>query len=265
MNFILRMNTAFLASLLFIGLSFLSSGCNTTKKLVKTEEKAPEGADAFLLALDQNLFQAEWLTGSARLSYDDGSMTVGATASIKMQKDKVVWMSVKKFGFELGRAKITTDSIYILDRINNQYAVEPISYIEDKFQMPADLGMLQQILLGNPVFLTRENIKGKLLNDIYQLSASKEPTRNDYWFRMPTYRMEKMEFKQETEKRSLAIKLENYKDAGSNRDFSYLRLITMDSPSTGPAKIELEFSSVKINAPSEIKFSIPPRYTRMAY
>lgn len=264
MNFISKTSTPFLVGLLFISLSICSSACNTTKK-VPIKEEAPQGAEAFLLALDQNLFEAEWLTGSARLSYDNGDMAVGATASIKMQKDKVVWMSVKKFGFELGRAKITPDSIYILDRINNQYAAEPISYIEDNFQLPADLGMLQQILLGNPVFLTKNNVKGDLLNDMYRLSASTETARNDYWFRMPTYTMEKMEFKQESENRVLSIQLQDYKDAGSNRDFSYLRLITVDSPSTGQAAIELEFSSVKINVPSEIKFSIPPRYKRMDY
>ena len=126
----------------------LSSSCDTTKKIPTIEEKAPDAAETFMMALGQNRFQAEWLTSSARLSFDDGSMAVSGTASIKMQKDKVVWMSVKKFGFEIGRAKITPDSVYILDRINNQYAVEPLSFIEEKLQLPADLTMLQEMLLS---------------------------------------------------------------------------------------------------------------------
>jgi len=265
MNFLSRINTPFLASLFVISLSLFSSACHTTKEVVTPEENVLTGTAAFLLALDQHFFQAEWLTSNARLSYDDGNMSVAGTASIKMQKDKIIWVSIKKFGFELGRAKITPDSIYILDRINNQYAVEPLSFIEDQIQLPADLTMLQQILLGNPVFLTKDGPKGDLQNDIYRFSASTDNVRNDYWFSMPNYQMQKMEIKQEDKNRSVDIQLENYKDAGGNRDFSYLRSIIANSGSAKPIKIEMEFSNVKIDVPSEIKFSIPPRYTRMAY
>lgn len=265
MNFLSKINTPFLASLFVISLSLFSSACNTTKEVVVPKEDKPTGAAAFLLALDQNFFQADWMTGSARLSYDDGNMAVAGTASIKMEKDKIIWVSVKKFGFELGRAKITADSIYILDRINNQYAIEPISFIEKQTQLPADLAMLQQILLGNPIFLTKDSPKGNLQNDIYRFMASTETISNNYWFHMPNYEMQKMEIKQDSKSRSLSINLENYKDAGSNRDFSYLRLITVNSGASEPMKIELEFSNIKIDVPSEIKFSIPPRYTLMKY
>lgn len=253
-------------SLFALSFSFLSTSCNTNKKVteVVTEEEVPEGAEAFMLAAAQHQFQANWLTGNAQLSYDDGNMSVGATASIKMQKDEVIWMSIKKFGFELGRAKITPDSIYILNRFNNEYAIEPLSYIEENFGLPASLTMLQQIFLGNPVFLTTSNPKGDLKNDIYRLSATTDAARNDFWFSMPDYTMQRMEISQENKDRSLAINLEDYKDAGSNRDFSYLRKISVNSIETGKAQIEIEFSKIEINIPTEINFSIPPRYTRMA-
>lgn len=252
--------------LVLASFAFSSTSCKAKKDLTETKvEEAPDGAQAFILAAAQNQFQADWLTGNAQLSYDDGNMTASATATIKMQKDKVIWMSVKKFGFEIGRAKITPDSVYLLDRFNNQYAIEPISYVEEKFGLPASLDMLQQIFLGNPVYLTTSNPKGDLQDDIYRLSAQSNDSRNDYWFSMPNYEMNKMELSQESKKRSVSILLQDYKDAGSNRDFSYLRQISVKSPETGQTEIKINFSKIEINVPTKINFSIPPRYTKMAY
>ena len=257
------------SSVVFISLFvFLLSSCNTTRQTTElntTANDVAEDASAFMLAAAQNQFQADWLLCNAQLSYDDGSMAVGATASIKIQKDVVIWMSIKKFGFELGRAKITPDSIYILDRFNNQYAIEPLSFIEEKFGLPASLSMLQQIFMGNPVFLTTSNPKGDLKNNIYRLSATSDTAQNEFWFTMPDYTMKRMEISQESQNRSLSIHLEDYKDAGGNRDFSYLRKISVNSAETGQAQIEIQFSKIEINVPTDIRFSIPPRYTRMAY
>jgi len=73
-----------------------------------------------------------------------------------------------------------------------------------------------------------------------------------------------MEVQQERSARSLAIQLLNYQDAGTNRDFSHLRKIAVNSRETGKAEIEIEFTQVELNVPTNIDFSVPPRYERMS-
>lgn len=249
-----------------IALVMMGSSCNTKKKVAETiEEEAPNDAVAFMDALILNQFQAEWLGASAHINYDDGSMSIGATANIKMQKDKVIWVAVKKFGFEAGRAKITPDSIYVLNRINKEYIAEPISMVAEMFDLPANLSMLQQIILGNPVFLTTSNPKGMQQNELYHLATSSDASENDFWFAMPDYQMHKMEVNQLTQKQSLSIELQDYKDAGGNRDFSYLRKIQAKSGTSSPATIEMSFSKVEVDVPQEIRFTIPDKYTQSKY
>ncbi|MEL7428069.1 MAG: DUF4292 domain-containing protein [Bacteroidota bacterium] len=256
----------FVAYLLVAQLVFFGVACNTNKKATTVVEPAdvPLTAEDYLKDIVQQQMQADWLDASAKLNYDDGSMAVGATASIKMEKDKVIWMSVKKFGFEIARAMITPDSLFILDRFNKEYAAEPISYIADKYNLPGDITTLQQILLGNPVFLTQSSPKAQAEDGQLRWSASTEQARNDFWFALPNYDLERVEVEQPTQQRSLIMELQNYQDAGGNRDFSYLRKIAVDSRETGRANIEIEFTKVELNVPTDIKFSVPSRYQKIS-
>ena len=248
---------------LLIASVLIGTGCKTGKK---TAEKMPE-AKSTLKAADypavfaRHQVQADWMNADARLSFDDGSMSIGGTATIKMKKDEMIWMNVRKFGFEVARAMITKDSLFVLDRINKEYAAEPISYIAERYQLPADLGMLQQILLGNPVYLTQTAPKVMTEGANLRWHATNEQSRNEFWFLLPNYQLDRMEIRQGQD-RSVAVQLLDYRDAAANRDFSYLREIAVQSRETGRANIEIEFTQVELNVPTDFEFSVPPRYER---
>ncbi len=77
-----------------------------------------------------------------------------ATAHLRMYKDSVIWVSVTgALGIEGLRAYITSDSVQWLDKQNKIYMARSVSYLQDAISLPLDLGSLQNLLLGNPVFL----------------------------------------------------------------------------------------------------------------
>jgi hypothetical protein len=123
---------------------------------------------------------------------------------------------------------------------------------------------LQQILLGNPVYLTQYTPKASTEENTLRWSAEDANARNDFWFLLPNYQLDRMEVQQGGNARSLAIQLLNYQDAGTNRDFSYLRKIAVNSRETGKAEIEIEFTQVELNVPTDFDFSVPSRYERMS-
>ncbi|MEM1216729.1 MAG: DUF4292 domain-containing protein [Bacteroidota bacterium] len=242
---------------------FIGFGCKTPK--VVTDDKpatAESTAEAYLKDFAMNQVQADWMTATARVNLASDALTIGGTANIRMQKDERIWMTVKKFGFEAGRAMVTKDSIYILDRLNSAYSVEPLSYVEERFRLPADLTMLQQLLLGNPVFLTTANAKAMTTDGRLRWQASNEDSTNEFAFELPNYQLQTMAIEQEREGRSLNIQLDDYRPAGTNRDFSYLRTINVTSQQTGPATIEFQFSKVEVNQPTTFPFQVPDRYSR---
>jgi hypothetical protein len=83
---------------------------------------------------------------------DDKNYNVNA--QLRMYKDSAIWISVTAiFGIEALRVYITRDSVKILDKQNKLYTGRSVTYLKDVSKLPLTLTTLQDLLIGNPVFL----------------------------------------------------------------------------------------------------------------
>ncbi len=250
---------SFLSLLLLLG---FSSSCNTNKNVTKAKVDKKLTAEDLLAQMKRDQIQAEWMQAKAKLSYDGEDMKVSGSASIKWRKDSLIWMSVRKFGLEVVRTQITKDSIYVLDRLNNEYTVEPLSYIEQRFKLPARFDLIQSVFLGNPIFFST-NLSLATSEEAYHLTGeSGSGMQNDYWLNLVDRRLNKMAFEEEAANRTLAMSLNDYQSTDNGYDFSYLRQVDINSRETGKATVTLEFKEVILDVPTEFKFSVPARYSR---
>jgi hypothetical protein len=89
------------------------------------------------------------------VDYEDGDgKKYNVTAHVRMYKDSVIWISITgPLGIEGLRAYITKDSVHLLNKQDKTYSVRAVSYLQDVIALPLDLSSLQNLLLGNPVFL----------------------------------------------------------------------------------------------------------------
>lgn len=240
---------------------FVMQGCASSKK-AKTEDLKDRTADVLLLQMVQKQMHPEWMSAKARIKYDDGYMSVGGTANITIRKDSLVWVSVRKLGFEVARAMVTPDSVYVIDRLNNEYLVEDLDYLAREYQVPADFGALQAIFLGNPVFFAKRGFSVSNEEDVYLLKGTDGRTESQYWLEGKSLQLLRMVFDEPAVSRHLDIKLEDYQPEGDQGSFSYLRQLQMDSKDTGALTVEIAFSQVEFNVPKSVQFEIPNRYTR---
>ncbi len=101
--------------------------------------------------------EISFTTFSAKVDVDyvDGDgKKYNVNANLRMHKDSVIWISITAiFGIEGLRAYITTDSVKLLDKQNKVYTARSVSYLQEVTALPLDLSSLQQLLIGNPVFL----------------------------------------------------------------------------------------------------------------
>ena len=56
-------------------------------------------------------------------------------------------------GIEAMRVLITKDSVKLLDKLNKTYTARSVSYLQDVTDLPLDLKILQDLIIGNAVFL----------------------------------------------------------------------------------------------------------------
>lgn len=130
-------------------LLFGLSACKSKKIL---EEKEVITAGNLKQTLIKNQVRADWMDAKVKVNYNDGYMSQGATAHIRIAKDSLVWMSVRKLGLEVARLQVTQDSVYFVDRFNQQYTVADLNFLSKMYSLPASLGSFQALLLGNPIF-----------------------------------------------------------------------------------------------------------------
>jgi hypothetical protein len=245
---------------LLAGLSLFSS-CSATRKVGKVDKR--EATPDYLLSqLALNRLQPEWFEGKARIDYNDESQSVSAMATIQMKRDSIVWMSVRKLGFELARVMVTRDSVYVLDRINSEYTVEPLDYLAKSYSLPAGLPQLQDFILGNAILLEAAGFQSSAVGQSFRLSNHSTAVESDYLIAAAGFSLQRMAFNDTRNEQKITVVLEDFKQLAGNKNFSYLRNVELDGRYSGKAQVGLKFSSIEIDIPKDIRFEIPKRYTR---
>ena len=74
------------------------------------------------------------------------------TFNIRMIKDSIIWMQLKKFGLEGARVLATKDSLFAVDRLHRTFMKKSWASIQTQMNAPIDFAVLYEILSGNPVY-----------------------------------------------------------------------------------------------------------------
>src|SRR6188474_1173202 len=99
----------------------------------------------------------EFETFSAKINTDyqgsDGKK-YDVNVFIRMKKDSIIWISVNgALGIEGMRVLINNDSVRILNKLDKEYQVRSLEYLTEVAALPLDLRTVQELIIGNPVFL----------------------------------------------------------------------------------------------------------------
>lgn len=216
--------------------------------------------------MDKYHLDADWFNAKASVKFTQNGSTVKGTSYVKMREDSVIWMSVKKFGVEGGRVLITPDSFFMIHRLEKYYMAKPLSYARDMAGLAStgnnlsDFRNLYNLLLGNVVmkFDGKYDVDPKTPN--YILSQEQDGVLSEYWADGKNFTLGKMKLLQKEENKSAICTFEDYKPLADSQIFSYIRRLNLSSKETGVLNLELNFSKIKINEPTNINFSIPSRY-----
>src|SRR5206468_11234359 len=67
------------------------------------------------------------------------------------------------------RVMITRDSVKLLDKLNKNYTARSVSYLQEVTALPLTLTTLQDLIIGNPVFLDSNIVSIKTVNNTISL------------------------------------------------------------------------------------------------
>lgn len=204
-------------------------------------------------------------TFSAKMNVDyiDASdKKYNVNAVLRMYSDSIIWVSINAiFGIEALRAVITKDSIKIVDKQDKVYTARSIKFLQDVSAVPFDLHSLQDLLVGNAVFLD-SNITSytKAPNTISLLSIG-ELFKNLITVSQDNKLIQRLKLDDVDDQRNRTGDV-TYSDYENNQgvDFATTRKITFAEKKK--LDIRLEFKQYKFNEALNFPFSVPKNYTR---
>ena len=128
-------NVKVLSKIAFLVLLLAATSCASRKKTV-----APIPPQSF-----------EWLTANMDIQAEGNGMNFDdLSGQMRMRKDSLVWLSVTaSMGIEVARAKVSTDSVWIVNRLEKTYLAEPLDTLSTQLGMPLSLSLIQTLLLDN--------------------------------------------------------------------------------------------------------------------
>ena len=266
--------------LLFTTLVVITSvGCKTAKKIQAAVDKKdstsinitqPVNEDSILLVKNalQEVYskKIDYKTFSAKIKveYEDAKgKQPNITAYVRASKDSLIWISgyATIFNVEAFRILIKKDSVFVLDKINKEVKLRSIDYLQEVTEIPFDFKTLQNLLIGNPIFLD-DNIISYKETDSKILLA----TLGKYFKHLLTLNKtdhflihSKLDDVNIVRNRTADITYGDYVN-NNGVNFSTFREITVSEKNK--LDVLLNFKQYEFNKELVIIFNIPANYTR---
>jgi Domain of unknown function (DUF4292) len=179
---------------------------------------------------------------------------------IRMQRDSVIWISLQApiLG-EVMRVKITPDTVSIMDKQNNTVQYRQFSYLQEAAKLPIEFADLQDLLIGNPIFLDSNIVAYEEGENITSLTTLGKEFKNFSSFINPGLNLQrtKLDDVDITTSRSADLIYDGYEQNG-NRMFPRKRKITVAYKTV--TDIGLEFKQLQFDTPVNFPFNVPDKY-----
>lgn len=234
------------------------------KKLpTSTKDYADSNKETILTNYENNRLNFSTLEAKVKTSIDSEEAVFNFTSTIRIVKDKQIWISGGLFGFEAARLLVTKDSVKLINRLEKTYALEPISKLQEITKLPVNFQDIQQILLGEIVKFNFSEAQLKSGHDNIVMMTENERVSNTVEFNATNLQIIQQLITDKVKNNSVYMQLSDYQLLENSKPFSNHREIQV----LGEENIvfTLNFQSIELNVDLNFPFNINPRYERIYY
>ncbi len=185
------------------------------------------------------------------------------TVVLRMVKDSAIWMSLSAtiLNVEVYRVFITKDSVILLNKQDKEVQYRSISFLQEVVQIPFDFNTLQNLIIGNPIFMSDSIISYRKVNNSTLLTTIDSSFKNLMTLSEDnsTLYHSKLDDIDVQRSRTADITYDAY-DVSSGYNFSTAREITASEKNK--LNIRLNFKQYEFNKEVSMVFNIPRNYLR---
>ena len=237
----------------------LSVGCRSTKTLTSNAviDKSMTAKQVIRENSKQDV-RFKTLQAKVRIDYSEGNTSNGSTVNLRIEKDKVIWMSAP---LGIARLMITQDSVRFYEKLNNQYFDGDFSLLTKILGTDIDFQKIQDIFLGEPMFNLKDDTYMMVPNEeSYVLQPKDQRALFELFFLINPgfFKLDSQQLFQPQEKRMLQIDYKKYQEVSKQIFPENIRIIAVEK--NNEIIIDLDFKAISLNGEVRFPFSIPSGY-----
>lgn len=158
----------------------------------------------------QNHLQFKTISGRLKIDYSDGESSQGVAVSLRMEKDKAIWISAP---LGMVKAYITPGRVSFYNKLQNEYFDGDFTYLSNLLGTELDFEQVQNLLLGQAIFdLKDDKYEVAVADDTYRLKPKKVAELFKILFEVEpkNFKMATQQLSQPLKKRLLQVNYKNY-------------------------------------------------------
>lgn len=209
--------------------------------------------------IDFNTFNAK-----IKVEYQDSKgKQPDITAIVRIVKDSAIWISLSAtfLNFEVYRVLITKDSVILLNKQEKEVQYRSLDYLQEVTEIPFDYGTLQDLLVGNPVFLDTNIVSYRKIDDKVLMSVVGSFFKHLLTVSADNFTLlhSKLDDVDLSRNRTADITYSGFENK-NGVNFSTYREITVSEKNR--LDIQLTFKQYEFNKELSVNFNVPKNYKR---
>lgn len=210
--------------------------------------------------LDSQRIDFKTFSAKVKMDYNGSEGNGQATVYLRMQKDSIIWLSLTgAFGIEGFRVIITKDSVKLMNKLDKAVQFKSIKYLQELTHVPVDFYNMQDILIGNPIYLDSNIVSYKYNDDNLLILMAGSVFKNLLTLDKNNLRIlhSKLDDVDPGKNRTADITFDNYEKV-NNFYFSTARKISVAEKAK--LDISLDLKQYSFDQPQSFPFNIPKSY-----
>jgi len=250
----------FLKVLFVFLFAILLTNCKSSKSVIASGEASDKlSAKQVIKQHQKSDVDFKTLKAKVKIKFTQGDKEQSVTFSLRMEKDKTIWLSESILG--MARMMITPDKVRFYNKLDNEYFDGDYKLLSDFVGVDLDYMKVQNILLGQAIYnLKDEPHRVSVNSNSYALSPKDQNALLDlfYLINPSHFKMDRFELYQQLEKRMLQVDYSSYQEIDKKILPKNIRIVAVEDGDE--VAINMDFKSVSLNDAVRFPFNIPSGY-----
>ncbi|MBT8262813.1 MAG: DUF4292 domain-containing protein [Bacteroidia bacterium] len=246
-------------------LLLLLTSCKGLKG-VNGSETANAGLQAKEIIATHKLASPKFNTmaGRIKVEYEDEKKSQSITVSLRMEKDKKIWIKASIIGITLAKVMITPDSVSYYETLSNSYFDGDFTLISEWLGTEVDFEKTQAILLGQTMFeLNKSTYTSQVVNNQYKLLPKQQLENfiHSLFLNPSNFKVASVSVAQPWEDRMLTVYYGPYQMIEGGYFPSELSINTIEGDDR--TRIDVTYRKIDLNVDVNFPFNIPRGYEQI--